>query len=122
LGLSVGDSALFFPLELWLAEGERNISVSDHVLDLSLHRDAEECDEVHDKDGPEDWDVEEVEEGAHEGDDGRLGGGVPELELWQPPDERPKFLVLSGGQLWTILVVRVHFRHSWVNFRCKEGQ
>ena len=87
-----------------LIKGEKNSKIlkTSH-LDLSLHRDAEECDEVHDKDGPEDWDVEEVEEGAHKGDDGRLGGGVPELELWQPPDERPKFLVLSGGQLWTIL-------------------
>jgi hypothetical protein len=41
-------------------------------LDLPLHSDAEERDEVHDEDGPEDRDVEEVEERAHERDHRRL--------------------------------------------------
>jgi len=35
-------------LELRLAPRERKVSESDHVLDLSLHSDAEEGDEVHD--------------------------------------------------------------------------
>ena len=48
---------------------------------MSLHGDAEQCDEVHDEDRPEDRDVEELEEGAEEGDQGRLRGRVPELEL-----------------------------------------
>lgn len=34
-------------------------------LNLSLHGDAEECDEVHNKDGPEHWDVETLKESAH---------------------------------------------------------
>ena len=41
-------------------------------LDLPLHGDAKERDEVHDEDGPEDGDVEEIEEGANEGDGGGL--------------------------------------------------
>lgn len=39
---------LFPRLELRLAPRERKVSESDHVLDLSLHSDAEEGDEVHD--------------------------------------------------------------------------
>ena len=67
-------------------------------LYLPLHGDAEEGDEVHDEDGPEDRDVENLEKGTAEGDCGGLGGRVPELELGQPPDERPKLLALVGRQ------------------------
>lgn len=38
-------------------------------LDLSLHGDAEQCDEVHDKDWPEDRDIEQLtqrEEGRND--------------------------------------------------------
>jgi len=68
------------------------------MLDLSFHGDTEECDEVHDEDWPEDGYVEEVKEGAGEGYDSGLGGGVPELELRQPPDEGPELVVLFGGK------------------------
>ncbi len=75
---------------------------ADSHLNLSLHGDAEKGDEVHDQDGPEDRHVEKLKEGADEGDDGCLGGGVPELELGQPSDEGPELFVLSGGQLGSI--------------------
>lgn len=52
---------------------------------MSLHGDAEQSDEVHDEDWPEDRDVEEVKEGAEERDQSRLRGRVPELELGQTP-------------------------------------
>ena len=71
-------------------------------LNLTLHGDAEERDEVHDQDGPEDRHVEKLKEGADEGDEGGLGGGVPELELGQPADEGPELLVLSRGQLRSV--------------------
>lgn len=74
------------------------------MLDLSLHGDAEEGDKVHDEDGPEHWDVEEVKESADECDDCSLGGGIPELELRQTTDERPELFVLMGWQLRAILV------------------
>jgi hypothetical protein len=45
---------------------------SRNYLDLPLHGDAEERDEVHDEDGPEDGDVEELKEGADERDDSGL--------------------------------------------------
>ena len=50
-------------------------------LDLSLHSNAKECDEIHNKDRPEDGDVEKLEEGAEEGNSCGLGGRVPEFEL-----------------------------------------
>ena len=72
-------------------------------LYLSLHCDAEEGNEVHDQDGPEDRDVEELPEGTEECNRRGLGGGVPELELGQPPDEGPELLVLVGRKhVWTI--------------------
>ena len=67
-------------------------------LDLSLHRDDEEGDEVHDEDGPEDRDVEELEEGAAEADERRFRRRVPKLELWQPSDEGAELFVLPRRQ------------------------
>jgi len=90
-------------LELWFAEGERDVSISYHVLDLSFHGDAEECDEVHDENWPEDGYVEEIKEGAGERDHRRLGGRVPELEFWQSPDEWPEFVVLFCGEAGHVL-------------------
>ena len=63
-------------------------------LDLSLHRDAEEGDEVHDEDRPENRDVEELEEGTHKGNGRRFGSGVPELKLRQSPDEGSELFIL----------------------------
>jgi len=97
---SLGRARLLLPLNILkfrLAPGEGNVSVPYHMLDLTFHGDAKKRYEVHDEDGPEDWHVEKLKEGAEEGDGGGLGGGVPELELWQPPDERPELLVLPGG-------------------------
>ncbi len=74
-------------------------------LDLPLHGDAEERDEVHDEYGPEDGDVEELEEGAGKGDDRGLGGRVPELELWQPSDEGPELVRLPRGEGHAVVAV-----------------
>jgi len=83
------------------------------VLYLSLHGDAEECDEVHDEDRPEHRDVEQLKESAAEGDHGGLGGRVPELELGQPPDERSELLVLPGWELHSFIVIEIG--HGRVN-------
>jgi len=88
-------SLSFFPrLEFRLAPCERKVAESDHVLDLPLHSDAEEGDEVHDEDRPEHRDVENLEKGTAESDHRGLGRRVPELELWQTPDERAEFFIL----------------------------
>lgn len=50
-----------------LAQGEGQVFVLDHMLDLSLHGDTEQRDEVHDKDWPENRDVKHLEECAEEG-------------------------------------------------------
>lgn len=73
-------------------------------LDLSLHRDAEQRDEVHDQDRPEDWDVETVKESANCCYHRRLGNRVPELKLWQPSDERTELLVCTSWQLWPSVI------------------
>ena len=72
-------------------------SLPSPYLDLPLHGDAEERDEVHDQDGPEDGDVEHLEGGEPEGDGGGLHHAVPELELWQTPLERPELVRRAGG-------------------------
>ena len=61
---------------------------------MSLHRNDEKRDEVHDEDWPEYRDVEELEEGAKEGDERRFRSRVPKFELWQPSDERAELVVL----------------------------
>ena len=70
-----------------------NIQNNVH-LDLSLHSDAEEGDEVHHEDRPENRDVEELEEGTHKGNRRGFSCGVPELKLRQPSDERPELFIL----------------------------
>lgn len=52
---------------------------SDHAryLDLPLHGDAEEHDEVHHQDGPEHRDIESLKEGADRGHKDTLGRRVP---------------------------------------------
>lgn len=53
---------------------------------------------VHDKDGPEDGDVEDVEPAADERNDDGSSCLVPELELGEAADEWPEFFVLLGRQ------------------------
>ena len=90
---------------------------------MSLHRDTEQGNEVHDEDWPEHWYVEQLEKRAEEGDGGGLGGGVPELELRQSPDERPELLVLRGGQRHAVLLLLpIVLCHGRVNLGGEEGQ
>lgn len=95
-------------------------------LDLSLHCDAEQSDEVHDEDRPENGDVEEIEECADTSDDGRFGGRIPELELWQPPDEGPELVALAGGECHPFvrlgLFCGLELGHGGVDFGRQEGQ
>jgi len=112
-------------LKLWLSKGERNVSIPYHVLDLSFHGNAEECDEVHDEDWPEDGYVEEIKEGAGERDHRRLGGGVPELELRQSPDEGPELVVLFCGEAGHVLGLGLgglELRVGRVDLGGQEGQ
>lgn len=87
---------VFLPLVRPLAVRERDVPVLYHVLDLPLHGDAEEHDEVHHQDGPEHRDVESLKEGAGHGHEDALGRRVPKLKLWKPSNKRPEFLVLFG--------------------------
>jgi len=66
---------------LWLVMRKRQISMFNHVSNLSLHRDTEQRDEVHDKNGPEHGDIENLEERADQGDRRRFGDCVPKLKF-----------------------------------------
>jgi len=92
------------------------------VLDLSLHSDAEEGDEVHDEDRPEDRDVENLEKGTAESDHRGLGRRVPELELWQTPDERAEFFILRCWQARRPILILLHLHHGGINLWCEERQ
>lgn len=48
-------------------------------LDLTLHGDAEEHDEVHHKDGPKHWHVKGIKERANHSDDDAFCRRMPEL-------------------------------------------
>jgi len=91
------------------------------VLDLSLHGDSEEDEEVHDEDGPEDGHVEDGEEGADHGDEYSLRAAVPELELGEAADEGPELLRVGRRQLRSVLVVRIISVYRWINFRRQKG-
>ena len=42
----------------------------NHMPNLTFHRDTKECNEIHDEDGPKDWNVEYFKERAEYGDGG----------------------------------------------------
>ncbi|KAJ8125008.1 hypothetical protein O1611_g8632 [Lasiodiplodia mahajangana] len=75
-----------------LAESER--IPKRPVINRELYRTSqdEEDEPVHDQDGPEDRDVEDIEPTARERDGDSASSLVPELELWQATDEGPEFL------------------------------
>ena len=127
---------------LGLAEGERNVAVLDHMLDLSSHysmcqrcswRDytislltgkGEEDNPVDDKNWPEHWDIEDREPGAEEANCDGAGGRVPELELWKTSDEWSELLILLGWQSTglAILHLAIHGLIRWVELRLQEGE
>lgn len=72
---------------------------------LSLHCYTEKRDEVHHEYGPEDRNIEDVEEGTAKCNRGGLGDRVPELKLGKSPDERSEFFVASRWEGWTVGVV-----------------
>jgi hypothetical protein len=81
-----------------LANGERDVAVLDHVLDLLAHGQEEEDEPVHDQDGPENWHVENLEPTAGKADDNGSGGPVPELEFGKSADEGLELLIRLGRQ------------------------
>lgn len=89
------------------------------MLDLSLHGDAEQSDEVHDKDRPENRDIKHLEECAEEGHQSRLGDAVPELEFWESPHEGTELLIGLGRQPRPIIIIMWKRR---VNLGSEEGK
>lgn len=75
---------------------------------------AEQNQPVHHQHWPEDRKVEDLEPTAEEADGDRLGCRVPELELWQPADKRPKLLVFLCGESASVAVL-----HSFILFECR---
>ena len=67
-------------IELRLSKVEWDVLVLDHVLDLFSHRCSEEDDEVKQKNWPEDWNVQEGEESANEGNQEGFCGREPDRE------------------------------------------
>lgn len=110
-------------LVLWFVMRERQVSMFYHVLkenfhlkaitkldnethpNLSLHCYTEECDEVHHEYGPEDRNIENVEEGTAKSDGSRLHDRVPKFKLRKSSDEGSEFLIASRWEGWTVGVV-----------------
>jgi hypothetical protein len=94
------------------------------VLDLLAHGKEEEQEPVHDQDGPEDWDVEELEPAAEKANGDGASGPVPELELGKATDEGLELLVRLGGQGadGTVLHVIVELVVGGVELGLQEGE
>lgn len=67
------------------------------MLDLPLHCDAEKHNEVHHKNGPKNRNVESIKKCACHCNEDAFSRRVPKLELWQPSNKGPEFLVLFCG-------------------------
>jgi len=76
---------------------EWDILVLYHVTYLFLHGDKEEYNKVHNKDGPEYRNIEEIKESTEESDQDSPHCTVPELKLWQLTHKRSElFTGLCG--------------------------
>lgn len=64
---------------------------------LSLHRNTEESNEVHNKNGPKHRNIENFKECTDESDRRRFRDSVPKLKLGQSSYERSEFFIASGG-------------------------
>lgn len=84
----------------------------------------EEDEPVHDQDGPEDGDVEQLEPAAGEADGDGARGPVPELELGQPADEGLELVVVLDGEpaRRAVLHVLVHLVVGGVELGGEEGE
>lgn len=97
---------------LLAAKVPRNVAVLDHVperlaqtlelsraghsLNLAAHGKGKERAEVDEEDGPVDGHVRSASDRAKEGNDGGLGGRVPELKLRQTTDEGTELLIVTS--------------------------
>ncbi|KAJ8533331.1 hypothetical protein ON010_g13923 [Phytophthora cinnamomi] len=96
-----------------LAVVPRDVVVLPHVLDLALHGERKEHDEVDEQDGPEHGHVEGAAERHEQRHDGGLERRVPELELGHAARERAELLALLVRQQRAL---RLH-----VNLRRQEA-
>ena len=67
------------------AKANRHILVFVHVHNLSFHRHEEQNEEVHEQNGPEDWDIKDGEERHAHCRQGPSCTGQPKFELGQSP-------------------------------------
>ena len=63
-------------------------------LDLSLHCNAKQCNEIHDENRPENRDVEEIKKCTNKCNDCSFCGWIPKFEFWQPTKYKNQ-LILS---------------------------
>jgi hypothetical protein len=132
-----------------LAEGEGDVAVFDHVLDLSPHcrwlsgqshpatglaqskgrqealtRQRKQNQPVHHQHGPKNGNVEDLEPRAQEANRNRPRRAMPELELGQPSDKRAELLVLLRWQRGSRVAVLEPFvlRERGVEFRLQERE
>eukprot|EP00043_Microstomoeca_roanoka_P005235 m.54463 g.54463 ORF g.54463 m.54463 type:complete len:197 (+) comp12871_c0_seq1:1931-2521(+) len=89
-----GDLFCFrFAFVFGLAHREWNVSVLDHMRNALLHRYDEKQQEVQDKNGPENWNIEDFKEGRRKAKENGSLRKQPEFPFWKTTNKRPEFLV-----------------------------
>jgi hypothetical protein len=105
----------------------KNSPVFNHTLNLLPHGQKHQDQPIHDQDGPEDGQVENLAPAAREAQGDGARRRVPEFKLGQAPHEGLEFLVVLGRERrglargHAVLHVRVGFE-AGVEFGRDEGQ
>ena len=85
----------------------------------------EKNNEIHHQHWPKYRHIKDAEEGAHQCDDGGSGGLMPELEFWQPANERPELLRLlcrEGGLVGGAVLKAFVLGEGRVDLRLEKGE
>lgn len=105
-----------------LAQAEWNVSVLDHVLNLTTHGQHEQHDPVDHQDWPEHRNIKDLKPGAEKANGNRPGRTMPELELGQTADKRTELIILIGGEAAHSAIFEIVTLESGIEFGLEKSE
>lgn len=91
------------------------------MLDLLSHSEAEQNDEVHHENWPEDWNIKNGEKGSQQRQDSCPNGFEPEFKFWKAADKWFELLLHFVGPFFQVGREQLLFK-GWIKLWREESQ